>query len=211
MARFSEESVPTRAFLPYAFLLTLLAVANGFRPKRGWRPWGRCSRGLASLLLSAAFAALLFGLGGRAVGRPPGRRSSSGCRWRARWWRSCLRAGRRLRGPRAAGFGGGVFGPFYVAVAPVLGSRGAAPAPTRPRTRYSCPCVEAARGLGLSEAFVAAIQRTSPAVTRACRTAAREVLRPPSASSGVRARSPARRSPDRGFGRDPGPRGRLAG
>jgi alpha,alpha-trehalase len=34
--RLSEESVPARAFLPYAFLLALLAVASGLRPVGAW-------------------------------------------------------------------------------------------------------------------------------------------------------------------------------
>src|SRR5215204_545343 len=62
--RLSEERIPARAFVPYAFLLSLLAVVNGFRPIGEWlASLGPVFEGPGlSLLLSAAFGALLFGL-----------------------------------------------------------------------------------------------------------------------------------------------------
>jgi lactate permease len=165
--RLSEESVPARAFLPYAFLLTLLAVANGFRPVGTWlTSLGPVFEGPGLyLLLSAAFAALLFGLGGGAVG--------SATRQTFKQWLpvagavvSFLLAGQIVATSGAAALlasGAEAFGPFYVAVAPVLGALGGALTGSNAASNalFMPVQVEAARGLGLSEAFVAAIQNVA--------------------------------------------------
>src|SRR5919107_1274171 len=62
--------VPVRALLPYAFLLTLLAAANGIGALRsGFEKLGPSFDGAGlRLLVSGAFAALLLDLGGDEIG-----------------------------------------------------------------------------------------------------------------------------------------------
>ena len=165
--RLSEESVPARAFLPYMFLLVLLAVTNGLRPVGAWlASLGPVFEGPGlSLLLSAAFAAFLFGLEGEAVG--------SATRQTFKQWLpvagavvSFLLAGQVVATSGAAALlasGAAAFGPFYAAVAPVLGALGGALTGSNAASNalFMPVQVEAARGLGLSEAFVAAIQNVA--------------------------------------------------
>ena len=165
--RLSEESVPARAFLPYTFLLALLAVANGFRPAGAWlASLGPLFEGPGlSLLLSAAFAALLFGLGGGAVG-------SAGQQTLKQWLPvagavvAFLLAGQVVATSGAAALlasGAETFGPFYTAVAPALGALGGALTGSNAASNalFMPVQIEAARGLGLPEAFVAAIQNVA--------------------------------------------------
>jgi len=165
--RLSEESIPARAFVPYAFLLSLLAVVNGFRPIGEWlSSLGPVFEGPGlSLLLSAAFGALLFGLGGGAVG--------SAARQTFKQWLpvagavvSFLLAGQVVATSGAAALlasGAEAFGPLYVVVAPVLGALGGGLTGSNAASNalFMPVQVEAARGLELPEAFVAAIQNVA--------------------------------------------------
>jgi lactate permease len=165
--RLSEEGVPVRAFLPYAFLLALLAMANGLRSAGTWlASLGPVFEGPGlPLLFSAAFAVLLFGLGGEVVG--------SATRQTFKQWLPVagavvgfLLAGQVVATSGAAallGSGAEAFGPFYAAVAPVLGALGGALTGSNAASNalFMPVQVEAARGLGLPEAFLAAIQNVA--------------------------------------------------
>ena len=165
--RLSEESISVRAFLPYAFLLALLAVANGLRPVGTWlASLGPVFEGPGlPLLFSAAFAVLLFGLGGEVVG--------SAARQTFKPWLPVagavvgfLLAGQVVATSGAAALlasGAEAFGPFYAAVAPVLGALGGALTGSNAASNalFMPLQIEAARDLGVSEPLTAASQNVS--------------------------------------------------
>ena len=158
---------PVRAALPYAFLLVMLAVANGPGPVDGWLDdLGPLFSGPGlPLFLSAGFAALLLGLGGGTVVT-----AASGT---LRQWLPTagavvtfvLAGGIVAASGAAATLAGAatVFGPFYGIVAPVVGALGGALTGSNAASNalFMPLQIEAARGLGVSEGLVAAVQNVS--------------------------------------------------
>ena len=165
--RLRGSGPPVRAALPYAFLLVLLVVGNGPGPV-GDRVESLgpifAGPGLA-LFLSAGFAAVLFGLGGGTIVS-----AASGTFWQ--WLPTAgavvtfVLAGGVVAASGAAAMlasGAAVFGPFYGVAAPVVGALGGALTGSNAASNalFMPLQVEAARGLGVSEAFVAAVQNVS--------------------------------------------------
>jgi lactate permease len=165
--RLRDLDVPTRALLPYAFLLVLLLAANGVGFVRtfaeGLGPVF-VSPGLP-LLLSCAFAAALFGLGGPAL--------SAALLGTFRQWLptagavlTFVLAGQVVASSGAAALlasGATAFGSLYVSVAPALGALGGwlTGSNAASNALFMPLQVEAARGLGVSESLTAAIQNVS--------------------------------------------------
>ena len=165
--RLTGIGFPIRATLPYAFLLTLLAVANGLPVARVlFAALGPVFDGPGlALFLSSAFAAVLFGLGGQAIGGAAGRT----------WWQwlptaaavvTFVLAGQVVAASGAAATlaaGAVAFGGFYGVVAPVVGALGGALTGSNAASNalFMPLQIEAARGLGVSEGFVAATQNVS--------------------------------------------------
>jgi len=165
--RLTSIAFPVRATLPYAFLLALLAVANGLPMARVlFAALGPVFDGPGfALVLSAAFAAVLFGLGKQAIGAAAGRT----------WWQwlptaaavvTFVLAGQVVAASGAAATlaaGGAAFGGFYGVVAPVVGALGGALTGSNAASNalFMPLQIEAARGLGISEGFVAATQNVS--------------------------------------------------
>jgi lactate permease len=165
--RLGELEFPARATLPYAFLLVLLAVANGLPVARdGLAALGPVFDGPGfALFLSAAFAAALFGLGGQVIGEAAGRT----------WWQwlptaaavvTFVLAGQVVAASGAAATlaaGAAAFGGFYGAVAPVVGALGGALTGSNAASNalFMPLQIEAARGLGVPEGLVAAVQNVS--------------------------------------------------
>ena len=161
------SGAPVRAALPYAFLLLLLAVANGPGPVRGWlAELGPVFEGPGlALFLSAGFAAVLFGLGRGAV--------FSAASGTLRQWLptagavvTFVLAGGVVAASGAAEMlaaGAAVFGPFYGIAAPVVGALGGALTGSNAASNalFMPLQVEAARGLGVSEGLVAAVQNVA--------------------------------------------------
>ncbi len=165
--RLSATSMPVRALLPYGFLLVLLALVNGIGGV------GTALAGLGPvfegpglpLLLSAAFAALVFGIGLVTVGRA--------ARETAEQWLptagavvTFVLAGEVVAGSGAAALlasGAAAFGIFYAAVAPVLGALGGALTGSNAASNalFMPVQVEAARGVGVSRELVAALQNVA--------------------------------------------------
>jgi lactate permease len=165
--RLAGLRVPVRALMPYAFLLALLAAANG----------SACARGLLEdlgpvfagpglpLLISCAFAASLMGLGGREVG--------AAVRGTFRQWLptagavlTFVLAGQVVANSGAAALlatAAAAVGGLYPAVVPVVGALGGALTGSNAASNalFMPPQVEAARDLGLSEAYTAAAQNVS--------------------------------------------------
>jgi lactate permease len=165
--RLSSFRVPIRALLPYAFLLALLALTNGF---------GSLSELLESLgpafvgpglplLVSCAFAAPLFGLG----------RADAGAALLGtfRQWLptagavlTFVLAGQVVASSGAAALlasGAAAFGGLYPAVAPVVGALGGwlTGSNAASNALFMPLQVEAARDLGLPETPTAATQNVS--------------------------------------------------
>src|SRR5215217_7009573 len=165
--RLRDLDVPTRALLPYAFLLVLLLAANGVGFVRtfaeGLGPVF-VSPGLP-LLLSCAFAGALFGLGGPAL--------SAALLGTFRQWLptagavlTFVLAGQVVASSGAAALlasGATAFGSLYVSVAPALGALGGwlTGSNAASNALFMPLQVEAARGLGVSESLTAAIQNVS--------------------------------------------------
>jgi lactate permease len=165
--RLPGSRIPVRALLPYAFLLFMLAVANGPSPVRTWLgSLGPLFAGPGlALFLSAAFAAFLLGLGGEPV------RSAA---WRTvKQWSptagavvTFVLAGQVVAYSGAAAMlatGAVAFGPLYPAAASVIGALGGALTGSNAASNalFMPLQVEAARGLGLPEVLVAAIQNVA--------------------------------------------------
>jgi lactate permease len=165
--RLSGLGVPTRALLPYAFLLALLALANGF----GYL--GKLLESLGPvfvgpglpLLISCAFAALLFGLG----------RRDGGAALRGTFGQWLPTAGAVLTfvlaGEVVASSGAAAllassvaaFGGLYPAIAPVVGALGGwlTGSNAASNALFMPLQLEAARDLGVPEAPTAATQNVS--------------------------------------------------
>ena len=165
--RLADLAFPVRATLPYAFLLALLALANGPAPVRDvLAALGPLFAGPGfALFLSAAFAVVLFELGGREVGEAAGRT-----------WRQWLPTAAAVltfvlvgqvvaaRGAAATlAAGAAAFGGLYGGVAPIVGALGGALTGSNAASNalFMPLQIEAARGLGESEGFVAAVQNVS--------------------------------------------------
>jgi lactate permease len=165
--RLRERAVPIRALLPYAFLLALLALANGF---------GFLSELLESLgpvfigpglplLLSCAFAALLFGIGTRSAGAALG--------GTLRQWLptagavlTFVLAGEVVATSGSAALlasGAAAFGGLYPAVAPAVGALGGwlTGSNAASNALFMPLQLEAARGVGVAETLAAAEQNVS--------------------------------------------------
>ena len=165
--RLRGSGAPVRAAMPYAFLLVLLAVANGPGPVGGWLDaLGPVFAGPGlALFLSAGFAAVLFRLGGDKV--------LSAASGTLRQWLptagavvTFVLAGGVVAASGAAQMlatGATVFGPFYGIAAPVVGALGGALTGSNAASNalFMPLQVEAARGLGVSEGLVAAVQNVA--------------------------------------------------
>ncbi|MDP9427140.1 MAG: L-lactate permease [Actinomycetota bacterium] len=165
--RLRGSGAPVRAALPYAFLLALLAAANGPGPLSGWlEGLGPVFAGPGlALFLAAGFAAVLFGLGGGTV--------LSAASGTLRQWLptagavvTFVLAGGVVAASGAAEMlaaGAAVFGSFYGVAAPVVGALGGALTGSNAASNalFMPLQVEAAQGLGVSEGLVAAVQNVS--------------------------------------------------
>src|SRR5215204_4874790 len=165
--RLRELGVPVTSFLPYALLLALLATANGLGPVEGWlSSLGSAFTGPGlALFLSAAFAALLLGLGDKMA--------FSAIRQTFWQWLptagavvTFVLAGQVLAASGAAAtlaVGAVAFGPLYPAVAPVIGALGGALTGSNAASNalFMPLQIEAARDLGVSQPLTAATQNVS--------------------------------------------------
>ncbi|MCA1848867.1 MAG: L-lactate permease, partial [Actinobacteria bacterium] len=165
--RLQEHVVPSRALLPYAFLLALLALANGF---------GSLSKLLESLgpvfvgpglplLISCSFAALLFGLGRRSAGAALG---DTFRQWlpTAGAVLTFVLAGQVVASSGAAALlasGASAFGDLYPVVAPIVGALGGwlTGSNAASNALFMPLQLEAARDLGVPESLTAAEQNVS--------------------------------------------------
>ena len=159
--------VPVRALLPYAFLLALLAAANGIGALRVLL--GRLGPvfdgpGLP-LLASGAFAAILLDLGGD-------RATAAARRTAAQWLPTAgavltfVLAGEVVAGGGAAGLlagGAEALGGLFPAVSPVLAALGGALTGSNAASNalFMPLQVDAARGLDLSAGLTAAVQNVA--------------------------------------------------
>jgi lactate permease len=165
--RLSGVGVPVRALLPYAFLLALLALANGFGVMRelleGLGP-AFAGPGLP-LLISCAFAALLLGLA-----RPDAAAALRGTL--GQWLPTAgavltfVLAGEVVAASGAAALlasGALAFGSWYPAVAPFVGALGGALTGSNAASNalFMPLQVEAAQRLGLPENLTTATQNVS--------------------------------------------------
>jgi lactate permease len=165
--RLRELVVPVRALLPYAFLLVLLALASGLRASsRLQESLGPVFVGPGTpLLISCAFAALLFGLGWR--------RAGASVKDTFRQWLptagavlTFVLAGQVVSSSGAAALlasGGAAFGDLYPAVAPTVGALGGwlTGSNAASNALFMPLQLEAARDLGVPEALTAAEQNVS--------------------------------------------------
>jgi lactate permease len=165
--RLPGVGVPTRSLLPYAFLLALLALANG--PGTLKQTLDRLGPVFVGpglpLLISCAFAALLFGLGRRG--------SVAAIRSTIKQWLptagavlTFVLAGQVVASSGAAALlasGATAFGGLYLAVAPVVGALGGALTGSNAASNalFMPLQIEAARELGLPETLTAATQNVS--------------------------------------------------
>lgn len=160
------RGVPLRALSPYAFLLALIVVLNAAGDAGAVVLVGPLLDGPGvPLLLSAAFAALLLGVGGHRLGEA--------VRGTGRQWLPTAGAVLTfvLAGAVVAGGGAAAvlaeqatrFGALYPAVLPVLGAFGGALAGSNAASNalFMPLQVEAARGLGMPETLAAASQNVS--------------------------------------------------
>ena len=165
--RISGLRVPLRALMPYAFLLALLAVVNGFGSLR--EPLERLGPVFVGpglpLLVSCAFGALLFGLRSRD--------GEAALRGTFRQWLptagavlTLVLAGEVVASSGAAALlasGAAAFGGLYPAVAPVVGALGGwlTGSNAASNALFMPLQQEAARNLGVPEALTAATQNVS--------------------------------------------------
>jgi lactate permease len=159
--------VPVRALLPYAFLLTLLAAANGIGALRSvLEELGPVFDGPGlPLLASGAFAALLLDLGGGEVWAAT-RRTATQWLPVAGAVLTFVLAGEVVAQSGAAGLlagGAEALGVLFPAVSPVLASLGGALTGSNAASNalFMPLQVEAARGLGISEVLTAAVQNVA--------------------------------------------------
>jgi lactate permease len=159
--------VPVRALLPYAFLLALLAAANGIAALRSvLEELGPVFDGPGlPLLASGLFAALLLGLGGSEIG---GATHRTATQWLpvAGAVLTFVLAGEVVAESGAAGLlagGAEALGVFFPAVSPVLAALGGALTGSNAASNalFMPLQVEAARGLGVSEVLTAAVQNVA--------------------------------------------------
>jgi len=162
--RLYEITVPLRALLPYAFLLALLALANGAGSLgKVLETLGPVFAGPGlPLLISCAFAALHFGLGIRGVG--------AALEGTFRQWLptagavlTFVVAGQVVASSGAAALlasGAATFGGLYPVVAPVVGALGGwlTGSNAASNALFMPLQLEAARGTGVPEALAAATQ-----------------------------------------------------
>ena len=165
--RFAGLDVPVRALLPYAFLLALLALANGPKPVRALiENQGPAFVGPGlPLLLAAVFAALLFGLGARLVGESI--RGTAG-----QWLPTAgavitfVLAGEVVADSGAAALlasGVAALGDLYLMAAPFVGSLGGVLTGSNAASNalFMPLQIEAAHSLDLPETLTAAVQNVS--------------------------------------------------
>ncbi|HVD44605.1 MAG TPA: L-lactate permease, partial [Rubrobacter sp.] len=159
--------VPLRALLPYAFLLALLAAANGIGVLRSvLEDLGPIFDGPGlPLLVSGVFAAVVFGLDGDRIG-------AAARRTVAQWLPTAgavltfVLAGEVVAGSGAAGLlagGAEALGGLFPAVSPVLAALGGALTGSNAASNalFMPLQVEAARGLDLSTGLTAAVQNVA--------------------------------------------------
>src|SRR5215217_5079573 len=159
--------VPVRALLPYAFLLALLAAANGIGALRFvLEELGPVFDGPGlPLLTSGAFAALLLGLGGDEIGVAT-RRTMTQWLPTAAAVLTFVLAGEVVAESGAAGLlaaGARALGVFFPAVSPVLAALGGALTGSNAASNalFMPLQVEAARGLDISAVLTAAVQNVA--------------------------------------------------
>jgi lactate permease len=159
--------IPLRALLPYAFLLALLAAANGIGVLRSvLEDLGPIFDGPGlPLLVSGVFAAVVFGLDGDRIG-------AAARRTVAQWLPTAgavltfVLAGEVVAGSGAAGLlagGAEALGGLFPAVSPVLAALGGALTGSNAASNalFMPLQVEAARGLDLSTGLTAAVQNVA--------------------------------------------------
>ena len=161
------SGVPVRALVPYAFLLALLAVANGIGVLRSaLEKLGPVFDGPGlPLLVSGVFAALLLGLGGGEAGAAT-RRTATQWLPTAGAVLTFVLAGEVVAEGGAAGLlagGAEALGVFFATVSPVLAALGGALTGSNAASNalFMPLQVEAARGLDLSEVLTAAVQNVA--------------------------------------------------
>jgi lactate permease len=165
--RLGRLGVPVRALLPYAFLLALLLVANGFGPLRNLtESLGPVFTGPGlPLLLACAFAAALLGVARRDLG-------DSLVATFKQWLPTAgavltfVLAGQVVASSGAAALlasGATSFGGLYLAAAPVVGALGGwlTGSNAASNALFMPLQVEAARELGISETLTVATQNVS--------------------------------------------------
>ena len=159
--------VPVRALLPYAFLLALLAAANGIGALRSvLEKLSPVFDGPGlPLLVSGMFAALLLGLGGDEVGTTT-RRTATQWLPVAGAVLTFVLAGEVVEECGAAGLlagGAQALGVLFPAVSPVLAALGGALTGSNAASNalFMPLQVEAARGLDVSEVLTAAVQNVA--------------------------------------------------
>jgi lactate permease len=159
--------VPVRALLPYAFLLALLAAANGIGALRSvLEGLGPVFDGPGlPLLASGAFAALLLSLGGGEIGAAT-RRTATQWLPVAGAVLTFVLAGEVVAESGAAGLlagGAEALGVLFPAVSPVLAALGGALTGSNAASNalFMPLQVEAARGLGISDMLTAAVQNVA--------------------------------------------------
>ena len=161
------SGVPLRALVPYAFLLALLAAANGIGALRSViEKLGPVFDGPGlPLLVSGVFAALLLGLGGEEAGAAM-RRTATQWIPTAGAVLTFVLAGEVVAESGAAGLlagGAEALGVFFPAVSPVLAAFGGALTGSNAASNalFMPLQVEAARGLDISEDLTAAVQNVA--------------------------------------------------
>jgi lactate permease len=161
------SGVPVRALVPYAFLLALLAAANGIGVLRSIiEQLGPVFDGPGlPLLVSGVFAALLLGLGGDEAGAAT-RRTATQWLPTAAAVLTFVLAGEVVAESGAAGLlagGAEALGVFFPAVSPVLAALGGALTGSNAASNalFMPLQVEAARGLDISEELTAAVQNVA--------------------------------------------------
>jgi lactate permease len=164
-------AVPVRALLPYAFLLALLAAANGIVALRGaLEELGPVFEGPGlPLLVSGAFAAAVFGLGGNQIGAAT-RKTTTQWLPTAGAVLTFVLAGEVVAGSGAAGLlagGAESLGGLFPAVSPVLAALGGALTGSNAASNalFMPLQVDAARGLDLSTGLTAAVQNVAGSQT----------------------------------------------
>jgi len=161
------SGVPVRALVPYAFLLALLAAANGIGALRlALEKLGPVFDGPGlPLLVSGVFAALLLGLGGDEAGAAT-RRTATQWLPTAGAVLTFVLAGEVVAESGAARLlagGAEALGILFPAVSPVLAALGGALTGSNAASNalFMPLQVEAAQGLDLSEVLTAAVQNVA--------------------------------------------------